>query len=218
MTDRKYADENLEAVVKFFRAIKPGKGMTTKSVVFNKGTYHELRYDFFFDKLKKHRYEERYKNERTAWAPAELKLGWKVADKDMTTRYNYKWEEGTWHVPKPSLESLVKGMTTELDCPEIAGDGLCIARHWSGAFSGGAPMSPDTKLLFLAYIPDHVLCDRGGEKLRVKSCYLLSSATLGSYVSWLEKNFKFKEQDNERDRMINRVTGELNYRKAREAV
>lgn len=215
MTERKYADENLESVIKFFRSDSHRPpSMTNKSVVFNRGSYSEIRYDFFFDKLKRHSFDQNYRNSRISWAPEELKLGWKVADKNMTTRYNYKWQVESWHVPKPSLESLIKGMTTEGECPDMAGDGLCIARQWTDAFSGGAYKQSDTKLLFLAYIPDHVLCDNGGGKLRVRSCYLIHAASLGDYVTWVSKNFKFNETQKDREAIFSRITGELNYQKA----
>lgn len=74
-------------------------------------------------------------------------------------------------------------------CPSVPGDGLCVARSWSGAASGA--ISGD-HILLVGYRPNDVLADDRYNKLRVKSALVI-------------ERFKFRDLINEAN------SGELQY-------
>ena len=59
-------------------------------------------------------------------------------------------------------------------CPSVVGDGLCIARTWSGMASGGIPAD---LILLVGWSNKDVLADSIG-KLRVKKAYVVDVFTI----------------------------------------
>lgn len=92
--------------------------------------------------------------------PEGMREGWKVVRPDFTTRNGYRWPfPGNWAECPPGTE-----FTTIDPCPAFEGDGLCVAKTWRGAASGGYPA---VTALLLAYHQADVLGE-DPNKLRVK--------------------------------------------------
>ena len=97
-------------------------------------------------------------------APKEPMLwAWRVVHPDFTSRDDFKWPfPGNWcEAPGPFLAH-------EDPCPGAPGDGVCLAKTWSGAASGRITARA---VLVCGYFQSDVL---GGnsEKLRVKRAYV----------------------------------------------
>ena len=105
--------------------------------------------------------------------PAHMVLGWRIVHPDLTSRGGFRWPfPGNWcDAPGPILPNNVGG------CPRNEGDGICVAKTWSGASSGG--IRSQTCLL-VAYEPKAVLGE-DHEKVRVRRALVLDvfSATVG---------------------------------------
>lgn len=181
MSDRSYMSKQNELVVKFFRrGTGLYLGVTDKGVSISASNY-PFHYKFFFDKLN---LDNRFR--RRSFQPGQLKLGWKIADHNMKTHNGYQWRAGQWHVPQHSFESIFGGVTTSGECPQYQGDGLCLAKTWTGATSGNIYPSGDTKIMLIAYADEHVLHNSHVDKYRVRACYVIAVDTLRSFFGWLE--------------------------------
>ncbi len=97
-------------------------------------------------------------------APKHMVLGWRIVHPDLTSRGGFRWPfPGHWcEAPGPIKRH--KGA-----CPKAEGDGICVARTWSGATSGG--IRSQTCLL-VAYAPGDVLGE-DAEKVRVRRALVL---------------------------------------------
>ena len=92
--------------------------------------------------------------------PEGMCEGWKIVRPDFTTRNGYRWPfPGKWAECPPGTK-----FTTIDSCPTFEGDGLCVAKTWRGAASGGYPA---VTALLLAYHQADVLGE-DPNKLRVK--------------------------------------------------
>ena len=98
-------------------------------------------------------------------APEGHELVWKVVRPDGRTFGDFRWPfKG---VVKASARAIEKDNTGP--CPSRAGDGLCLAKTWAGAASGGIPAVTG---LAIAYRKADVL-GSSADKLRVKACHVL---------------------------------------------
>ena len=97
--------------------------------------------------------------------PKNLTMGWKVVQPDGRTYKDFRW-------PLVSGAKVVAANPKKHNdpCPTALGDGLCVAKTWSGAASGG--YAAITGLL-LGYRPQDVLAE-STEKLRVGQCWVLA--------------------------------------------
>jgi hypothetical protein len=104
--------------------------------------------------------------------PTHMVLGWRIVHPDLTSRGGFRWGfPGQWtEAPGPIKRH--KG-----SCPKDEGDGICVARSWSGAMSGS--IRSQTCLL-VAYEPKAVLGE-DHEKVRVRRALVLDvfNATAG---------------------------------------
>ena len=104
--------------------------------------------------------------------PAHMVLGWRIVHPDLTSRGGFRWPfPGNWCEAPGPIQS------HEGACPRAEGDGICVAKTWSGASSGG--IRSQTCLL-VAYEPKAVLGE-DHEKVRVRRALVLDvfSATVG---------------------------------------
>ena len=88
---------------------------------------------------------------------------WRVVNVDFTSRNGFKW-------PFPGGEVICEepegGFTRGDPCPSVEGDGVCLAKTWRGAASGGIPAH-------LGLVVEYDAADVLGEdadKLRVSRC------------------------------------------------
>ena len=88
-----------------------------------------------------------------------LTLAWRtVADVDRNSSHGYRWpRSGQW------AES-TGPWTLGAACPTQPGDGLCLAKNFSGAASGGYSIR---NAILCAYDPDDIL-GQDDDKIRVK--------------------------------------------------
>ena len=184
---RKYLNQNTELVTRFFRANwRKHDGINTKGVTsFDLGGC-QPGYVFNFDRLVP---RSKYLTGGVRKYP-ELQLGWKITYGDLSTTHGYKWTVGKWNVPEQGLEAhlLDMDMTTAKECPTFKGDGLCLAKTWSGAQSGGIYRGASgTMLLFVAYKQSDVLHDSHRDKFRVRKCFVIASDTIANYDAWLRE-------------------------------
>src|SRR6185312_5610473 len=101
-------------------------------------------------------------------------LAWKVVRPDGRTRNDFQWKfSGVMSVPKISIVRTNKG-----PCPERDGDGICLAKTWRGAASGGIAAITG---LAIAYRPRDVLGE-DAEKLRVSRCKVLAPIDLHRHI------------------------------------
>jgi hypothetical protein len=95
-----------------------------------------------------------------------MKLAWRVVNPDFTSRNGYRWAfPGNWAEPNRTD----RPMTTGDACPTFDGDGLCLAKTFAGAASGGIVAST---ALVVGYMPDDVL-GQDDEKLRVRRAFVI---------------------------------------------
>ena len=107
-------------------------------------------------------------------APKHMVLGWRIVHPDLTSRGGFRWPfPGNWCVAPGPIKDHGGA------CPKGEGDGICVAKTWSGASSGG--IRSQTCLL-VAYQPGDVLGEDSA-KVRVRRALVLdvfrSTAGLG---------------------------------------
>jgi hypothetical protein len=92
----------------------------------------------------------------------DMLFAWRVVHADFTSSHGFRWPfPGRWAKATPPVRG--KFSTGEA-CPTFKGDGLCLAKTWAGAASGGIPAhSP----LVCGYLPSDLLGE-DAYKLRVK--------------------------------------------------
>lgn len=93
--------------------------------------------------------------------------GFKITRTDGTTYGGYRWP-----LPMPGERITVHADPgcrefTEYECPQFAGDGLCVAKTAEGASSGGIGLASCVGLL-LEFEPLWVLAE-GPDKVKVRS-------------------------------------------------
>ena len=96
--------------------------------------------------------------------PKDLLWAWRVVNPDFTSSRGFRWPfPGGW------AEASAPDPANTGACPEREGDGICLARTWVGAASGGTPART---ILICGYRPEDVL---GAEpdKIRVRRAYVL---------------------------------------------
>ena len=99
----------------------------------------------------------------------DLEWGYKLVGVDLTTDDHqggrFRYRPGEWaEAPGP--------FTTGDPCPRTAGDGLCVARTFTGAGSGGARLG-SSAMLVVGYDPADVL-GSDGHKVRVRRLFVAS--------------------------------------------
>ena len=89
---------------------------------------------------------------------------WRAVHPDLRSSNGFRWPfPGKKAVaPLPDGKQFSRGNP----CPEFVGDGLCLAKTWAGAASGGIPA---ITCLEVTYKPEHVLGE-DGDKVRVSEC------------------------------------------------
>jgi hypothetical protein len=116
-------------------------------------------------------------NNPAVWAGYEAlegyELAWKVVRPDGRTRGDFRWPfKGAVKVPKSKV------LPHRGACPEQGGDGLCLAKTWAGAASGGLPAITG---LVVAYKVTDILGE-DGNKIRVRACRVLGPIDLHRLV------------------------------------
>ena len=94
-----------------------------------------------------------------------LRLAWRVVHPDLRSTHDYRWPlPGSWAESNPGMREYTQGNP----CPQFFGDGLCLARTWCGAASGGIPAITG---LICGYLPKDILGE-DVNKLRVRRAYV----------------------------------------------
>ena len=97
---------------------------------------------------------------------AELLTAWRVVRPDFTSKNDYRWPyPGNWAYPNPTDREMTNGNA----CPQFDGDGLCLAKTWAGAASGGIPA---IVALLCHYNPADVLGE-DNDKIRVRKALVV---------------------------------------------
>ncbi len=89
---------------------------------------------------------------------------WRAVHPDLRSSNGFRWP----FPDKKAVAPLPEGFefTRGNPCPGFVGDGLCLAKTWAGAASGGIPA---ITCLEVTYKPEHVLGE-DGDKVRVSEC------------------------------------------------
>jgi hypothetical protein len=89
---------------------------------------------------------------------------WRAVHPDLRSSNGFRWP----FPGKKAVAPLPEGryFTRGNPCPEFVGDGLCLAKTWAGAASGGIPA---ITCLEVTYKPEHVLGE-DADKVRVSEC------------------------------------------------
>ncbi len=89
---------------------------------------------------------------------------WRSVHPDLRSSRGFRWPfpGGEAVAPLPAGRKFTRGES----CPEFTGDGLCLAKTWRGAASGGIPA---ITCLLVTYDPADVLGE-DDDKLRVSRC------------------------------------------------
>src|SRR5882672_12526207 len=103
------------------------------------------------------------------WAGFEategLELAWKIVRPDGRTYQDFQWPFKGRVVADPQQQPFTTG-----DCPAFPGDGLCLAKTWRGAASGGYTAITG---LAIEYDMKHLLGGMSSDKYRVSQCNVL---------------------------------------------
>ena len=93
---------------------------------------------------------------------SQLHWGWRVCHPDLSSSRGFRWPfPGNWVEADGDC-------TTGGACPSKPGDGICVARTWAGAASGGIPAAT---CLLVAWLDEDVL-GGGGDKVRVSRAWV----------------------------------------------
>jgi hypothetical protein len=133
-------------------------------------------------------------------APAGHVLAFRVCSRDLRSTRGYRWPfPGSWAEstgipgyavagsfkywpltdgsgaifppPRGPLDDAATYWTTDDECPVLTGDGVCLAKTWAGAASGGTSAGTGVVLL-CSYDPKDVL-GQSDDKLRVRRAFVL---------------------------------------------
>ena len=92
------------------------------------------------------------------------RTAWRACHPDLRSSHGYRWpwpgNEAT--APLPDGAEFTRGEP----CPRFEGDGLCLAKTWRGAASGGIPA---ITCLLVEFEQADVLCE-DDDKIRVSRC------------------------------------------------
>ena len=92
------------------------------------------------------------------------RTAWRAVHPDLRSSHGYRWpwpgNEAT--APLPDGAEFTRGNP----CPRFEGDGLCLAKTWRGAASGGIPA---ITCLLVEFEQADVLCE-DDDKIRVSRC------------------------------------------------
>jgi hypothetical protein len=114
---------------------------------------------------------------------AQTLTAWRAVHPDLRSSNGYVWPfPGHEAVaPLPDGEKFTKGNA----CPTFVGDGLCLAKTWAGAASGGIPA---ITCLEVTFDPTDVLGE-DGNKVRVSRCQVVAifDASLLIRDGWLKE-------------------------------
>ena len=103
-------------------------------------------------------------------APDDHLLAWRVVRPDGRSRNDFLWKfKGVMSCARANI---LKDNTGP--CPQQEGDGLCLAKTWAGAASGGIAAITG---LAVTYRPRDILGENR-EKLRVRRCVVLGPIDL----------------------------------------
>jgi hypothetical protein len=95
-----------------------------------------------------------------------LQVAWRVVRPDFTSKNDYRWPyPGNWAHPNPCDREMTNGNA----CPQFDGDGLCLAKTWAGAASGGIPAAV---ALLCHFDPADVLGE-DDDKIRVRKALVV---------------------------------------------
>ena len=102
--------------------------------------------------------------------PDGLVLGWRSTRPDLRSRGGFRWAwPGQWTVAPDDGRDLNPATAPGKPCPDERLGGLCLAKTWWGARSGGIPAHV---ALLVAFHPDDVLGENAS-KLRVRRALTL---------------------------------------------
>ena len=107
-------------------------------------------------------------------APEGMILGWRSIRPDLRSRDEFRWPwPGGWAEAPDDGRDLTTNHPDKA-CPSETLGGLCLAKTWKGARSGGVPAHVG---LVVAYRPEDVLGE-DADKLRVRRCFVLDVVDL----------------------------------------
>jgi PPE-repeat protein len=127
---------------------------------------------------------ERFAAHAGVEAPDGMVLGWRTCHRDLRSRDGYRWPwPGGWATDTRKGVDLKKTTAPHNACPSDTLGGVCIAKTFGGAASGGIPAGT---ILVTAHFPKDVLGEES-DKLRVKRALVLDvvdlvSALRGAYL------------------------------------
>ncbi len=104
---------------------------------------------------------------------ARMQWGWRYVKPDFTSSRNYRWPfPGQWAEAQGPFQAH-RGA-----CPQGVGDGICIARSFRGAASGGYN---SRSILIVGWLPEDLLGEEP-DKVRVKRAFVLELIDLVSLL------------------------------------
>jgi hypothetical protein len=106
--------------------------------------------------------------------PAGLEFGMRSVHANFESTHGFRW-------PFPGRWAVAEGPFTKNGgtCPSVPGDGLCVAKTWSGMASGGIPA---TTILLVGYRLTDVLAE-SDDKLRAKRVRVIDALTPSELVA-----------------------------------
>ena len=112
--------------------------------------------------------------DRLPTPPEGMVLGWRSIRPDLRSRDGFRWPwPGGWAEAPDDGRDLTTNHPDKA-CPSETLGGLCLAKTWKGARSGGVPAHVG---LVVAYRPEDVLGE-DADKLRVRRCFVLDVVDL----------------------------------------
>ena len=111
-------------------------------------------------------------------APGGMVLGWRSIRPDLRSRDGFRWPwPGGWAEAPDDGRDLTDAHPTEA-CPSETLGGLCLAKSWLGARSGGIPAH---MALVVAYRPGDVL-GQDDDKMRVRRCLVVDVVDVAEHI------------------------------------
>jgi hypothetical protein len=122
---------------------------------------------------------ERFAAHAGVEAPPGMVLGWRVCHRDLRSRNGYRWPwPGGWATDPRKGVDRRKTTAPHNACPSGTLGGVCIAKTFGGAASGGIPAGT---ILVTAHFPKDVLGEEP-DKLRVERALVLDVVDLASAI------------------------------------
>ena len=111
-------------------------------------------------------------------APGGMVLGWRSTRPDLRSQNGYRWPwPGGWAAAPDDGRDLTDAHPTEA-CPSETLGGLCLAKSWLGARSGGIPAH---MALVVTYRPGDVL-GQDDDKMRVRRCLVVDVVDVAEHI------------------------------------